>query len=75
MNNVYKVKPVNEGHSKEPENVAFMSSCPLYTVDTVLQWLSQSDRPDLITLYFDEPDHVGHGSGPDSLEVCKLCFI
>jgi hypothetical protein len=31
MNNVYKVKPVNEGHSKEPENVAFMSSCPLYT--------------------------------------------
>jgi hypothetical protein len=25
------VKPVYKGHSMEPENVAFMSSCPLYT--------------------------------------------
>jgi hypothetical protein len=25
------VKPVYKGHSREPENVAFMSSCPLYT--------------------------------------------
>jgi hypothetical protein len=25
------VKPVYRGHSREPENVAFMSSCPLYT--------------------------------------------
>jgi len=24
------VKPVYKGHSMEPENVAFMSSCPLY---------------------------------------------
>jgi alkaline phosphatase D len=56
--------------------VSFYRSITFETrVDTVLQWLSQSDRPDLITLYFDEPDHVGHGSGPDSLEVCKLCFI
>ena len=23
--------PVYKGHSREPENVAFMSSCPLYT--------------------------------------------
>jgi len=27
----YTVKPVYKGHSKEPENVAFISSCPLYT--------------------------------------------
>jgi hypothetical protein len=26
------VKPVYKGHSKEPENVAFMSNCPLYAV-------------------------------------------
>ena len=25
------VKPVYKGHSQEPENVSFMSSCPLYT--------------------------------------------
>ena len=25
------VKPVYKGHSREPENVAFMSRCPLYT--------------------------------------------
>ena len=25
------VKPVYKGHAREPENVAFMSSCPLYT--------------------------------------------
>jgi len=25
------VKPVYKGQSREPENVSFMSSCPLYT--------------------------------------------
>ena len=25
------VKPVYKGHSGEPENVGFISSCPLYT--------------------------------------------
>jgi len=24
------VKPVYQGHTREPDNVAFMSSCPLY---------------------------------------------
>jgi predicted AlkP superfamily pyrophosphatase or phosphodiesterase len=40
-------------------------------VDTVLDWLDLPDgeRPDFITLYFDEPDHVGHGSGPNSEQV------
>ena len=28
---LYTVKPVHKGHSKEPENVPFMGSCPLYT--------------------------------------------
>ncbi|KAJ8305988.1 hypothetical protein KUTeg_016533 [Tegillarca granosa] len=40
-------------------------------VDTVLEWLSypKNSRPDFILLYFDEPDHIGHGHGPDSREV------
>ena len=28
-NSYYTVKPVYKGHSREPENVPFMSSCPL----------------------------------------------
>ena len=37
----------------------------------MLEWLEKPDgeRPDFITLYFNEPDHVGHGSGPDSEQV------
>ena len=31
LNNSNTVKPVYKDHSREPENVAFMSSCPLYT--------------------------------------------
>lgn len=40
-------------------------------VDTVLRWLEmpEKERPEFITLYFDEPDHTGHGSGPKSEEV------
>jgi predicted AlkP superfamily pyrophosphatase or phosphodiesterase len=40
-------------------------------IDTVLAWLRKDDshRPRLITLYFSEPDHTSHESGPNSLEV------
>jgi len=31
LQNLYTVKPVYKGHSREPENVVFISSCPLYT--------------------------------------------
>jgi hypothetical protein len=31
INAIYTFKPVYKGHSKEPQNVVFMSSCPLYT--------------------------------------------
>ncbi|XP_069126683.1 uncharacterized protein [Argopecten irradians] len=43
-------------------------------VNTVLDWLSLPDdhRPDLITLYFSEPDHTGHGSGPVSSQVDSM---
>ena len=37
-------------------------------VDQVIDWLTlpMSQRPALVTLYFDEPDHTGHGAGPES---------
>ncbi|KAG0720324.1 Venom phosphodiesterase 2 [Chionoecetes opilio] len=38
----------------------------------VVEWLSRSeDRPDWVSLYFEEPDHSGHGYGPDSIEVAN----
>lgn len=43
-------------------------------VDTVLHWLSlpRPDRPRLILLYFDEPDHTGHRLGPDAPAVDSM---
>ncbi|XP_068246161.1 venom phosphodiesterase 2-like isoform X2 [Palaemon carinicauda] len=39
-------------------------------IDKVLEWLTLpvESRPSWISLYFSEPDHTGHGSGPDSSE-------
>jgi alkaline phosphatase D len=39
-------------------------------IETVLEWLAlpEQERPHLITLYFDEPDHTGHTFGPLSNE-------
>ncbi|KAM3613661.1 uncharacterized protein V6R79_003103 [Siganus canaliculatus] len=33
-------------------------------IDTVLSWFSEEDF-DLVTLYYGEPDNVGHAQGPD----------
>ncbi|OXA96077.1 alkaline phosphatase family protein [Flavobacterium hercynium] len=43
-------------------------------IDTVIKWLElpEKQRPHLITLYFDEPDHTGHGFGPLSPENEKV---
>jgi predicted AlkP superfamily pyrophosphatase or phosphodiesterase len=40
-------------------------------VDTVLYWLElpEEERPQFITVYFEEPDHAGHSYGPDGAEV------
>ena len=42
-------------------------------IDTVLKWLQlpEKQRPHLVTLYFDEPDHTGHNFGPLSTETKK----
>jgi alkaline phosphatase D len=43
-------------------------------IDTVIDWLNlpENERPHLIMLYFDEPDHTGHNFGPLSLENNKM---
>ncbi|MEZ5197705.1 MAG: ectonucleotide pyrophosphatase/phosphodiesterase [Bacteroidales bacterium] len=40
-------------------------------IDSVISWLEKPEalRPHLILWYFDEPDHTGHKSGPDSKEL------
>ena len=43
-------------------------------IDTVIKWLQlpEKQRPHLVTLYFDEPDHTGHSFGPLSPENEKV---
>lgn len=39
-------------------------------VDTVMRWMTNAKRPaNLVMLYFDEPDFLGHIHSPDSNEV------
>lgn len=42
-------------------------------IDTVMKWLRlpEKQRPHLVTLYFDEPDHSGHNFGPLSSQTKK----
>jgi predicted AlkP superfamily pyrophosphatase or phosphodiesterase len=42
-------------------------------VDRVLDWLAlpEAERPSLVTLYFQEVDHAGHVSGPNSAELLE----
>lgn len=43
-------------------------------VDTALAWLNrpEEERPQLIMLYIDQPDEVGHHFGPNSKETGKI---
>lgn len=43
-------------------------------IDTVIKWLGYpaGKRPELVTLYFDEPDKTGHSFGPVSPETAKV---
>lgn len=45
-------------------------------IDTVVKWLQlpEKQRPHLVTLYFDEPDHTGHTFGPLSPENHKMAI-
>ncbi|XP_063883864.1 venom phosphodiesterase-like [Scylla paramamosain] len=54
--------------------VEFDESIPFeYRVDKVLEWVSlpEEERPVWISLYFQEPDHTAHMTGPDSSLVNK----
>ncbi len=44
---------------------------PDQRVDQLLRWmdLPAAERPEFFTLYFEQVDHAGHDSGPDSDEV------
>jgi predicted AlkP superfamily pyrophosphatase or phosphodiesterase len=43
-------------------------------IDTVIKWLGypQEKRPELVTLYFDEPDATSHKYGPVSAQTGKM---
>lgn len=43
-------------------------------VDEVIDWLKlpMHKRPGLITLYFDEPDAIGHDAGPESAATAEV---
>jgi predicted AlkP superfamily pyrophosphatase or phosphodiesterase len=43
-------------------------------IDTVIKWFSYPEkrRPELVTLYFDEPDHTSHDFGPQSPQTEKV---
>jgi len=43
-------------------------------IDSVVAWLQlpEDKRPQLLMLYFHEPDHVGHAYGPDSPATAKM---
>lgn len=43
-------------------------------IDTVIKWLKypRAKRPELVTLYFDEPDATSHDFGPVSAETGKV---
>ncbi|WP_444820492.1 alkaline phosphatase family protein [Thermophagus sp. OGC60D27] len=43
-------------------------------IDSVIAWLQLplEQRPRLITLYFDQPDRVGHQYGPESIETKEV---
>jgi alkaline phosphatase D len=43
-------------------------------IDTVVKWLGypENKRPELVTLYFDEPDATGHKFGPNSPQTEKV---
>jgi predicted AlkP superfamily pyrophosphatase or phosphodiesterase len=43
-------------------------------IDTVMHWLSlvDSERPDLVMFYFDEPDGIGHRYGPDHDTIARM---
>ncbi|KAK3727492.1 hypothetical protein QZH41_006432 [Actinostola sp. cb2023] len=40
-------------------------------IDTAIEWLVSDDPPELLLLYFEQPDLKGHSNGPNSKEYLK----
>ena len=40
-------------------------------IELTIKWLTAKDPPNLVFLYFDEPDIAGHTWGPESLQINK----
>ena len=56
-------------------SIDFCRKVPFFSrVDELLTWLDlpMQERPDFITLYFDEPDHAGHSYGPDDIAKVRI---
>jgi predicted AlkP superfamily pyrophosphatase or phosphodiesterase len=68
--------PGSDTDQKKPSLYKMYDSKVTYEtrIDTVLKWLQlpEKQRPHLITLYFDQPDHTGHNFGPLSPENKKV---
>lgn len=68
-----------EGDQRSP-NYFFKynrSTSFIQRVDQVLDWISLpvDKRPVLTTLYFEEPDSIGHKEGPNSANVLEWTFL
>ncbi len=63
----------------QPSNFKYYDGSVAYAarVDSVLAWLSlpAAERPRLIMLYFDEPDHIAHEHGPDAAAVDSVVAL
>uniref|UniRef100_UPI00358F7477 ectonucleotide pyrophosphatase/phosphodiesterase family member 3-like isoform X2 n=1 Tax=Myxine glutinosa TaxID=7769 RepID=UPI00358F7477 len=64
--------PINNTHPSKWK--IYNGSIPFEErVITILQWLDlqKEERPGFYTLYFEQPDHAGHGYGPVSGQVIE----
>ena len=70
--------PINGSH---PDSYLSYEEAPLLTfsqrVDRVIDLLSkpESERPHLVMAYFEEPDHSGHGYGPQGRQTANAVAL
>lgn len=67
----YSGQPVNRALVEERGHLDDNETEWRQNIDTVLGWFSEEDF-DLVTLYYGEPDNVGHARGPDHPDRKKI---
>ncbi|KAK5604847.1 hypothetical protein CRENBAI_008933 [Crenichthys baileyi] len=60
----YRGQKVNRVRMEEPGHPKANFTEWVQNIDTVMSWFTEEDF-DLVTLYYGEPDNVGHAKGPD----------